>query len=611
MKKLVIYFLALSFLLPVLSGCEDFLTLPGQTLIDESTYPLKPADVDELLTGTYAALIRGMYEFRNGETHYMFLSELLSDDCTGGGGRNDINPQATNHLLVTERNYFDYFWQWNYAGIARALTVMDALENNFAPGDEIRTIKEAEARFLRALFYFDLVRTLENVPILEAIPSSVAEATEVPDQVHPDEIYKLLATDLLFAYQNLPNTPFSTPANGKATKWAAASYIARAFLFYTGFYNKPDLPRDGGSITKQEVIAMLEDVINNSNHELVPDFRALWPYTNKLTKPDYPYVANENVTWVEDGFNPEHVFVIKCAPDVAWNWGSMSNIYCMSYGPRGSTTMRDIRSIFPFGRGWGFGPVSTRLWDEWENDEPDDMRRQATIWRWDLEAMDPITLEPDPSKYEWGCENQVEETGLWRKKIAPYRAWGKLGVSRLENNSTANLWNVWESDPAAWNMTRDNWEMGSGSDIILFRYADVLLMHSELTDGASLAKYGMSGMNKVRDRAHLPQKAYTLEALQKERRYELATEGHRWSDIRRWHIAEQVLNRMYGEPMRNGGVEVVQKIQGSAGDIASRYRATNGGFMMIPQTQIDLSNGKYKQNAGWTDDINYMFYTWQ
>lgn len=61
-------------------------------------------------------------------------------------------------------------------------------------------------------------------------------------------------------------------------KWAAEALMARVFLFYTGYYDKEALPLpDGGSITKQQATDWLVDCIENSGHDLVSDFRNLWP----------------------------------------------------------------------------------------------------------------------------------------------------------------------------------------------------------------------------------------------------------------------------------------------------------------------------------------------
>jgi hypothetical protein len=73
----------------------------------------------------------------------------------------------------------------------------------------------------------------------------------------------------------------------------------------------------------------------------------------------------------------------------------------------------------------------------------------------------------------------------------------------------------------------DNFQLNSINDMVLIRFAEVLLMQSELTGDAT-------GMNKVRARAGLPAVAYSVEALRNERRWELAFEGVRWNDLRRY-----------------------------------------------------------------------------
>ena len=121
-------------------------------------------------------------------------------------------------------------------------------------------------------------------------------------------------------------------------------------------------------------------------------------------------------------------------------------------------------------------------------------------------------------------------------------------------------------------------------------------MHSELTKTAD-------GMNRVRARAGLPAVGYTDEALRNERRWELAFEGHRWGDIRRWGIAPQALEKQAGYKIWNaGGIEATMKSQ--AGSFASRYNETKG-YYRIPKSQVDLSNGSIKQNQGWEGSNGY------
>ena len=121
-------------------------------------------------------------------------------------------------------------------------------------------------------------------------------------------------------------------------------------------------------------------------------------------------------------------------------------------------------------------------------------------------------------------------------------------------------------------------------------------MHSELTETNT-------GMNRVRNRAGLPSVPYSLEALKKERRYELAFEGLRWFDLMRWHDAADALESQVGSPIIS--MEKPSTMKEFGVGYRKRYEQT-GGFWQIPRTQIDLSNGVLTQNPGWdTEDCEY------
>ena len=119
-------------------------------------------------------------------------------------------------------------------------------------------------------------------------------------------------------------------------------------------------------------------------------------------------------------------------------------------------------------------------------------------------------------------------------------------------------------------------------------------MHSELTET-------VEGINQVRARVGLaPVGGYSFEVLEKERRHELAFEAIRWTDMRRYgkEYAKAALATQLGGTIRNAnGAPQPMKDQG-AGYVA-RYEATYG-FRPFPQSEISLSDGVLKQNAGWT-----------
>ena len=93
-----------------------------------------------------------------------------------------------------------------------------------------------------------------------------------------------------------------------------------------------------------------------------------------------------------------------------------------------------------------------------------------------------------------------------------------------------------------------------------------------------------------------PISSYSLQALQNERRWELAFESIRWNDIRRWHIAAAALEKQTNVKIYTNGQEDSNKAHG--GGYATRYNAT-AGFFKIPESEVDMSNGSITQNAGW------------
>jgi hypothetical protein len=232
------------------------------------------------------------------------------------------------------------------------------------------------------------------------------------------------------------------------------------------------------------------------------------------------------------------------------------------------------------------GPVATNLWNDWIADEPTDMRRQASIWHYAHEEIynaAGIAVPVDYTEFwsigEWGG---MDETGLWNKKIVATTAKG--------GNGRNGLFSSFLGHPLYLNIPNIAEDYGHATDLIFIRYADILLMHSELTKT-------VDGINEVRTRAGLPTiGAYSEDALRRERRYELAFEGNRWADIRRWHIAEDALEKQYGIDIFCEGGWTTMIPHGPG--IRARYQATRG-FFMIPQSQIDIAAGALKQNPGW------------
>lgn len=564
MKKIFCFFVVLF----LLTGCEDFLDTENLTKKDTSSFPLTPTDVLQSLVGIYATL---PFADPLTQQNNLLVSEILSDDRFGGGGDNDRKVQALNLMLKTDDNMFSGFWKIRYQGIFRSNMLLETIDQVVDWNSENQKSQlKGEALFLRAFFYFDLCRVFGTVPLVVT-----TEAVNNP-RATPEELYSLIADDLKNAINTFPSTRFDTsgaPALGHATKWAAEALMARVFLFYTGYYKKESLPvADGGSVTKQDVSNWLEDCITNSGHGMVSDFRNLWPYSNKLTASDYKYAKMNNLSWVEEsGKNVETLFAVKFStvggPDTYKN----CPVCHMSL-----RSQPDYRKTFPFGQGWGVAPVNPIMWNEWKMKEPDDIRRDGSILN--------INNPDENIEYTWGQDKQMEEAGFWQKKYTAINH--KKEDGGVENFSVPMYG------------TTPNFQMDNIQDWILIRFADVLLMQAEL-------KQDISYLNQVRHRAGLKSlSAYSLKALQDERRWELAFEGIRFYDLLRWNIAEEALQKQHGASMKNRGVDAVMDMK----NIVQRLKDT-GGFMQIPQTQIDLSDGVLVQSSGWIGgDLLYTGY---
>lgn len=552
MKKIILLFI----FAVVLVSCEDFLDTTDLVRKNSSNFPQTEAEVYNGLTGIYSVLNSPSYQRDNPH----FWGNIMSDECFGNGGNGDISWQSGNVFFRTGDNRHLGAWRENYKGIFRCNSLLQSISTNkdiqFSSND-VRDQILGEVYALRAYFYFNLAQMfgpyipLRLNPVVENLPAATA-----------DELYAQIGDDLNKAITLLPNKSIQEAGIsnlGHFTRWAAQALAARVFLFYTGYYKKAELPMLSGTISKSQVINWLDDCIANSGHSLLPDFRNNFLYANELTRPDYKYSRDNNLNWAGDaGGNIEAVFSIKFSI-------YSDNLWGLIYGMRNTNK----EATFPFRDGWGGTSVNPLFFQEWLVDEPDDIRRNGSI----LDVSDPN----EEIEYSWGGD-QGEETGYVIKKLQNVNAYDATGKIL---NYTFLAWGGNDSQSAC------------AADQVMIRFSDVLLMASELKEDAT-------GLNRVRTRVGLPPVPYSFEAVQKERRYELAFEGYRFYDLLRWYGANEG---------NNAGTILDAKQNG-----ATYYRMGNpktmnlnltkriyetGGFLEIPKSEIDLSEGVLKQNPGW------------
>jgi hypothetical protein len=328
MKK--IYLMAIATLFAVgLTSCEDFLDSKNYTQANSSNYPASADDLNKELAALYGV----MNQFSTGplETPW-FVGYIMSDDANGAGGTGDVESHAVGHLMANKEDMYDNAWHNTYVGIARANAIIYAVDAFDWTGQEAtRNQLLGEAYFMRGLFYLWGVQFWGDIPAYWAS----AAPDPCPQQSAEDVIMPHILADFTSA-ANLMTHGMTTRGDGHATKGAAEGYLARAYMFYEGFYKKAgelasaslaDVTFDfeqeaaGSSLSKAQVVAFLEDAINNGGYKLVEDFRLLWQYTNEYTIQDYKFVADLKAAgkqWAGNG-NEEEMFQVQYMNSGSWN----------------------------------------------------------------------------------------------------------------------------------------------------------------------------------------------------------------------------------------------------------------------------------------------------
>lgn len=527
------------YILPIILfiGCsESFLEETPMTEKVDANFYSTDKEVFEALTACYKVLQKEEYQA------FWQIAEIASDNCFGGSGASEGNVPWDDFKAYNQRNFCFNLWEKDYEGIFRCNTLLLNVESkDWGEDQNLINGYLAEARFLRAYYYFELARVFENVPLFE-LPENDIYRRQAP----VDDLYALITGDLLYAIKTLPSKEYATTTQGRITKWAAESLLARVYLFYTGYYNKPNLV---DSVDKATITTYINDVIDNSGHELVADFRTLWGYAihqeylQKLT-------GDSSLVYAGEG-NQEVVFAIKYSNTGVWS--KYEGAHWIKYnGIRTS-------AIDPIAGGWGFAPVNPKIWNAYQEE---DTRKSGSI----------LSIEGEGLK-NYTDDDQYEETGLWQKKYIPISIDGQDILDSLGKNN----------------------QFGQPYDFMAIRYSDVLLMGAELNLDTDIEK-AQTCLDSVRNRAFkgtAPKITVSKESIMEERRLELAFEAVRYYDLLRqgMDITKAAIDET-DVPVRTGGKEVLKSID---------FRKETRGLFQIPNSEIVLSEGTLQQNEGWEE----------
>lgn len=487
------------------SSCNDYLGFPkvAVTKLDDAFISAKSAT--ESATACYAPLT---WEYQNGGGTFFnewFIGDICSDDALKGS--NSLSDMGLvfdmeNFKTKSDNNTLLWYYRAQYMGIFRCNLVYEYVPKMnptlFAKekaGLQNRVL--AEASFLRAMYYFRLVRVYGGVPLVNHIIKAQSDWKQ--PRASESEVYDQIYSDLKFAIQYLPEkSGYAATDLGRATKGAARALLIKAYM-NTHDYNDAKLQGD--------------TLVNSGQYTLVPNYSDIFT------------IEGEN--------NSESVFEIQYVMEPTSDvWNGMGFT-------RGNITPTMIRPRWGSQEGWGFDRPTQELYDEFEAGDP---RRDAAIYA--------PTLE------------QVAASDDNTNNINVY----------LGDRYTARKYSMMNPD-TTWIVALGQSTRGEINKKEI-RYADVLLMYAEAclkqsTPDINLAKWALE---QVRNRARVtagradilppfPNYIIPLQgvgqsgtkqlqdnaddlylAIQHERRVELAMEGHRWFDLKRWGLLSDVMN---------------------------------------------------------------------
>lgn len=252
MKKLKLVYLFFT-LCVVISCSDDFIDVES---LDQNSENFFNSEED------YQRALTGAYDLLQSTYLNVMLGEIASDNTLAGGesatdvpGIQEIDDMIHNSLNAQLRD----IWGWMFAGVNRANYVLEFQDKTDFPGKEGVL---AQARFLRAYYYFELVKWFGDVPFAVDRRLQFGDQFSIP-RTPKEEIYAQMEIDLIYAADNLPYIQSET---GRITKGAAQALLGKVYLYQNKF------PEAG---------VVLEDLIDNGPYDLLEDYSTMFENDNE------------------------------------------------------------------------------------------------------------------------------------------------------------------------------------------------------------------------------------------------------------------------------------------------------------------------------------------
>jgi hypothetical protein len=560
-------------LLMIYSCSEDFLTKepPG---VAAGSVIQTPEGVEALLIGVYERM-QGTSMFGGAMTSDWTYSGGCSDDAykgTSAGDQSNFNLLERYEALPNNAYLLDR-WRNCYDGVARANVALTFLwETQAGPTPltaERATQVEAEAKFLRAWFHFQANKIFENIPYVKT-PTELGDI--LPEEVpNTDPGWDEIEADLQYAIDNLPETKINDQP-GRADKFAAKAVKAQAHMYQKEY---------------SQAKPLLEDIITSGKYSLVPEF--YWNFD----------MTHEN--------NSESIFELQCA--------TTSTAHSAVHGSGCNFHQKGAASC----GGWGFYSPSQNLFEAFQV-TADGLPQLDPVLRDHLandmgkgsgEDFTPTDHLLDP-RVDWIIARRGIDFLGWG--IHPGNDW-----IREQVNGGPYMTKIFmhKKEEQALNAYRTGFY--NGKNYRTYRYASILLWRAEIAVEEGDLELARTYVNMIRERAKnstpvmglctstrdltvdpvvdwnqpaanylintytgpgvypFDTKENALKAVQEETRLEFACCNHRFFDLRRWGLLEQVLNAY-----------IAHDVQFRSFMKDAVFIADEDDYWPLPQDQLDI-----------------------
>lgn len=540
------------------SSCKrDLLDIYPSDSLSDATVFTDLQIANRVLTNVYGALPNGFARRDQnpgdaGWSRGMSAFAMAEDDAEAN------NLASSTHglnqgVLPTTWAYADDIWYANYVIIRRANEFMEKIEPT--PGDAtLKKRMKAEAKFLRAFAYAELIKCFGGVPLI--LKAGTPEESIIPRNTY-DECVTQIVKDCDEAAVDLPVV--MPPSDlGRATKVAALAVKARILLYYASPLNNPGNANDRW--------------INAANAA-----KAVMAYGPAPGSGEYGLYADYYKLFIDKIGNKEVIFARKFQnPSINPSDGARNKWYM---------SVPNVND----GAWGGFSPTQN-LVDAYEMKNGKPISDPTSGY----DSQNPYVNRDSRLDKSVLHQGSVYKAGII---IETYRGGNTNNTNRLDSSKTGyGLMKM--VDTTKWGNAGN-----ADNDWIFIRYAEVLLNYAEAQNesaGPDASVY--SAVNQVRARSGQPglPAGLTKDAmramLQNERRVELTFEEHRFFDIRRWKLG----STYFKEAIRK--VQIIKQANGTLTYSYPKWEDRDykdfQNVMPIPQSEID-KNKKLVQNTGY------------